>query len=161
MRTSLARRPGIPDVEILGHPMDAAKGVERVEINGLSDQLGRTRFRSTTAALTFDDVLVKELRGTRGLATLRRMELDPFVAGYLYRVHLLMRAPEWTVEPGGLDAIDIDFAAFCTEVMAELRTPWRFVVGEAAQSVLWGFTVHETLYEQVEGDWIKIGRAHV
>ena len=116
--------------------------------------VGRTRtVRHRITA--YDDVTVKELRGSRAIKTFDRMSLDPIIAGFVERVRLLLRAPEWNVEPGNApgeepSALDIEFADFVSENFARLATPWRAIVADSAERVVWGFSLYETLFEATD-----------
>ncbi len=110
--------------------------------------LGRTGRRERTATLTIDDPVLVEFRGTRAFKTLEKMALDPIIAGALQLDKLLLRAADWSIEPGGEAPIDIAFSEFVAENVARLRPGWKSTVGAAADMVLWGFQVFETLFEQ-------------
>ncbi len=133
-------------LEKAGHRLEG----QEPETGSAVQMLGRTGRRERTATLTIDDPLLNEFRGARAFKTLEKMALDPIIAGVLQLDKLLLRAADWSIEPGGEEQLDIDFSDFVNENIARLRPGWQSTVGAAADMVLWGFQVFEVLFEQVE-----------
>ena len=133
-------------LEKIAHPGDDPTPEKSTAVQ----MLGRTGRRERTATLTIDDPVLVEFRGTKAFKTLGKMALDPIISGALELDHLLLRAVDWTIEPGGEEPIDIEFSEFVAENIARLRPGWPSTVGAASDMVLWGFQVFEVLFEQVD-----------
>ena len=114
--------------------------------------VGRTGRRNQLRNIGIDDPLLKEFRGTRAIRTIDRMLIDPIVAGMVERSALLMRAPNWFIEPKTDDDLDHEFADFVMDNFDSLEGGgWKAVLSESAEMIGFGFYPFETLFKQ-EGD---------
>ena len=121
--------------------------------------LGSTGRRNRTDALVFDDPILAELRGGKALRNLEKMVLDPTIAASLETYGIRMRAAPWTIEPGGEEAIDIDFAGFVEENVRRLLPGWSSVVADCAEALTYGFQLFEIIFTKaIEGsENVRIG----
>jgi hypothetical protein len=118
---------------------------------------GYTGYRNRLQFLVWDDPLVRELTGPRAKQTLERMSLDPLISGVASRTGLLLRAPEWSLEPGGDQPIDAEFRDFVWDNVQNLDPGWRATIGGTGDMLIWGFDLHEALFERVDGNIMWAG----
>lgn len=133
-------------VDSRGRPID-----ETPKKSTAVQTLGRTGRRNRAESLIWDDPVVRHLRGHNAIKTYERMALDGLIAGILELIRLLLGQARWTIQPGGEETIDKDFAEFVSDNMARLDPGWTSTVADAAEFILWGFQLFEVLFEDVDG----------
>lgn len=116
--------------------------------------LGMPLRYNRAASLFIDDPLFQELRGPHADRTLQRMLADPIIAGTVERTSLYLRAAEWNVVPGGPAPIDKAWSDFVNDNLQNLGTGFRSTIANMADAIGWGFSLHETLFEQ-DGNAIR------
>lgn len=105
--------------------------------------------------LAIDDPLIKEFRGSQAKKTIDRMLIDPVISGAVERNALLLRAPEWHLDPGGAGApIDVAFRDFCLANLSRLPGGFSSVVGETAEMLGWGFALFEQIFARDGTFWV-------
>lgn len=112
------------------------------------DTQGYAAYRNRSASLFMDDAILQELQGRNAERTIDRMLLDPVIAGIVERTALTLRGAGWTVEPGGDADIDKRFADRIGQDLDELETGFPSTIASMADSLAWGFTLFEVLFEK-------------
>lgn len=124
--------------------------------SGVTATVGRTGRRNRLRNVGIDDPLLQEMRGTRAIRTIDRMMIDPVVGGMIERSSLLLRSPEWRMEPRSNDAIDQEFAEYVQANFEGLEGGWKSVLAEASEMIAFGFQPFEVLFQQ-DGSFVRWG----
>ena len=103
------------------------------------------------AATLYDDFL-PQLSGRQALKTWREMATnDATVSSILFAINMLAREVDWTVQPADESVEAETMAGFLTEQVDNLAHPLSDTVGESFTSLPYGFSFHETVYQNIDG----------
>ena len=103
------------------------------------------------AATLYDDFL-PQLTGVKALKVWREMSSnDATVASILFAITMLAREVDWRVEPADESTQAEPAAVFLQDNITNLVHPLSDTVAQAFTAITYGFSFHETVYEQVDG----------
>lgn len=98
---------------------------------------------------SFNDDFLTQLRGRRAIKTYREMsDNDDTVGEILFAIEMLLRAVDWTVEPGGETPQDKEAAAFLEDCRDDMSHSWPDFIGTVCSMFPYGWAFHEVVYKQ-------------
>lgn len=122
----------------------------------------RTFNRATSPAITkrigssgliesggvLNEEFVEDLRGVKGVRTIKRMRVDPIIAAGLHGLKLPMFQVAWYWDPASEDPADQTRAQFVRECWQDMTAPaWGIALTHAATFLEWGFAPLEIVYK--------------
>ncbi|MGE5619550.1 MAG: hypothetical protein ACM3US_09870 [Sphingomonadaceae bacterium] len=94
-----------------------------------------------------------ELRGVRGRQVYREMsEQSSLLGGILFAIEMMIRAAEWSIQPGSDHETDVDQAEFVQTCLDDMETPFKEELSEILTELIYGFAPLEVLYKWRHGD---------
>ena len=93
-----------------------------------------------------------ELRGSRGIKTLREMrDNDPIIGAILFAVGMLIRQATWSLVPAEEDAASEAAAEFVDSCRTDMAMTWNDVMSEILTMLPFGWAWLEVVYKKRQG----------
>ena len=125
------------------------------------DEIGRTGQQRYGGV--FYEEFLPELRGQRGIRAYKEMsENDDIIGAILFAVKMLIRNVHWGVQPGGMEEIDEECAAFVESCLYDMEDSWTGTLSEILSFLVYGWSAHEIVYKRRMGRNrdVRLGSKH-